>query len=407
MKKKSVVKIGKDRILRVNGRRFFPIGARHLPKGATPSILKGAGFNCMRWMAFDIDAIRATDLQDILDAGMMFYPYIYNRGDFSKDRELRKKELAELVLSVRENPLLLCYEQQNEPAYRYGDWATLKGSPEGMKEASDFLRGMDPFHPIRLGHGLGNLVRTIQKFNSSADIIGCNPYVVYNQGMRINCATRMDGRISDSPDQTISAVGEYTAKMMRAADGRPVWMQLQAFSNEDWYNPGLYNPELKGQGIYPHDRLFPNYHQMRFMAFHAVIRGATAMEWCMYGLSVQDSQWAEVKRVISELSALQDVLASPNAGFEPSICYTELGFSDWNGVETLTKRCRGGLALIAANTQFDPMEAQFTFGEKARPVKASLFGSEEIMAADGITAVKDGAFKAFFAPYEVKIYFLK
>jgi hypothetical protein len=46
------------------------------------------------------------------------------------------------------------------------------------------------------------------------------------------------------------------------------------------------------------------------------------------------------------------------------------------------------------------MEAQFTLGGKAQPLDARLFGSEEI------TAVRDGKFSAFFAPYEVKVFFL-
>jgi len=282
------VTVGSDRILKVDGRRFFPIGARHIPNGADPKIIRDTGFNCIRWVAFDTDTIASSDINRLIDADIMFYPYISDRGDFAHNKAQKMKDLSSLVDLVKGCPLLLCYEQRNEPTYHYRNWAKLKGSPKGMKEGSDLIRSLDPFHPIRLGHGVCNLVSTIKSFNDSADMIGCNPYVIYDQRMRANCATRMDGRISDSPDQTLSAVGEYTSKMMRAAEGRPVWMQLQACSNEDWYNPDIYTPELKGQGIYPHNRLFPSYYQMRFMAFDAIVRGATAMEWSMYGLSTDD-----------------------------------------------------------------------------------------------------------------------
>ena len=30
-------------------------------------------------------------------------------------------------------------------------------------------------------------------------------------------------------------MGDYTTKMMRAGEGKPVWMQLQAYANEYWF----------------------------------------------------------------------------------------------------------------------------------------------------------------------------
>jgi hypothetical protein len=383
---RSVVKISGDRMLTVNGKRFFPIGARHVPKGADPMTLKKAGFNCIRWMAFANETIDRTDLSGIKSSGLMYYPYLYDRADLSENRLPRMKDLEVLADAVKNDPLLLCYEQRNEPSYIYRKWAEMKASPQGMKEGSDHLRSLDPDHPIRLGHGVYNLVSTIMKFNASADIIGCNPYPVHNPGMRQNCGTRIDGKLLDTADQTISAVGLYTDKMMRAAAGRPVWMQLQAGSNEDWYNPELYTPELAGQGIYPHDRLFPSYYQMRFMAFDAIVHGATAMEWFMHGLGTDDPAWTDVKKVISEIAGMQDILSSPDAGWEPAIKYMELGFGDWTGVKTLAKKSKTGYAVIAVNTQFDPMKAVFSFPETA--------------------GIKTGSLTEFFSPYEVKIFYI-
>jgi len=53
----SVVRIDKDRMLIVDGKRFLPIGARHIPKGADPAMLKEAGFNCMRWLPYANETI--------------------------------------------------------------------------------------------------------------------------------------------------------------------------------------------------------------------------------------------------------------------------------------------------------------------------------------------------------------
>ena len=44
----EIVQIGRDRVTQVDGRPFFLIGARHMPEGGTPEILRDAGFNAFR-----------------------------------------------------------------------------------------------------------------------------------------------------------------------------------------------------------------------------------------------------------------------------------------------------------------------------------------------------------------------
>jgi len=114
----SVVTIGKDRILSVNGKPFFPIGARHIPAGATLGLLKQVGFNSFRWTAFGTDTALIPTAQLPSDlGGLMFYPYVFNKADLSAEAETRRRQLTELIQMVREHPALLCYEQRNEPAY--------------------------------------------------------------------------------------------------------------------------------------------------------------------------------------------------------------------------------------------------------------------------------------------------
>ena len=80
--------------------------------------------------------------------------------------------------------------------------------------------------------------------------------------MRRFIGSRPDGYMTDHADRTISVVGRYTDKMMRVAQGRAVWMQIQGSSNENWYNAD-HTPETRDHGIYEHHRLYPNYWQMR------------------------------------------------------------------------------------------------------------------------------------------------
>lgn len=396
--KGSRVSIGADRILQLNGRPFFPIGARHIPIGASAALLRETGFNCMRWMAFggDANAIPRTSLPDDL-GGLMFYPYIFNRGDLSQDGAARRQELTDLVLEVRDNPALLCYEQRNEPAYTFREHATPQGSPEGMAAGSAVIRELDPHHPIRVGHINCNLVSTLKKYNLAVDILGCNPYVVSPPDMRQHIGWRSDGRLVDSPNQTMSSVGDHTSKMMRVAEGRPVWMQIQAMANENWFSE-VHTPENRGSCLYEYQRHYPTYWQMRFMAFNAIVRGATAMEWAMFRLSTDEPAWLDVLKVIGELGALHDVLASPVWPGNLEIEYKELGFSDWSGVETLVKVHGDECWILAVNTQFDPMEA--TFSNLPDNIAAPL----QVHGEQREVPVHAGAFTDYFQPYEVHIY---
>jgi len=394
----SLVTIDENRILHVNGQPFFPVGARHMPIGADPALLKETGFNCMRWTAFGTDTalVSAVELPDEL-GGLMFYPYIYNYGDLSDEVDKKRTALAELINRVKDHPALLCYEQRNEPACTYREPSKPQSPPDGMITGSDLIRSLDPNHPIRVGHLTCNLVSTLRDYNPAVDIVGCNPYMVFAPGMRPFVGTRPDGKLADCPDQTLSAVGKYTTKMMRVAEGRPVWMQVQACANENWFNPA-HTPETRDHGLYEHHRLYPNRWQMRFMAFNAIIRGATALEWAMIKLPVDSGAWIDVSRVIGELRSLHDVLASPPWGGVIAIEYSELGFSDWDGVETLVKIYRGKPWILAANTQFDPMIATFS------NLPDGLGDKVNVVGEDRQVAVGNGAFTDRFQPYEVHVY---
>ncbi len=391
------VSIGTDRILRVDGRRFFPIGVRHTPEGASPALLREAGFNCIRWAPFGWDHLETEfSLPEDL-AGLAFYAYLYVYGDLSTDAPRREAALSKLVSAIRQHPALLCYEQRNEPAYTHRNFAMPKSPPEGMAAGSALVRRLDPDHPIRVGHGVTNLVGTLRKYNDAVDIVGCNPYVVLPPHIRGHVGFRPDGRYVDCADQTLSAVGELTGKMMRVAEGRPVWMQIQASANENWFNEE-YSPECRGQGVYEFQKLYPSRWEMRFMAFNAIIRGATALEWMMIGLHVDSSHWQDVRGVIGELSCLHDVLSAPNWDSAVTLEYDEIGFSDWNGVECLVKMPEGKPWILAANTQFDPMQARF--GCLPDGVGEEL----EVVGEDRTVPVRGGSFTDRFQPYEVHVY---
>ena len=92
------------------------------------------------------------------------------------------------------------------------------------------------------GHSASATVEALQEYNAACDLVGCNPYPVLPAQMRRHIGLRpSDGRALDSPDQSIGAICDYTAKMVEVGspDKLPCWMQLQAMAWEDFRAPGL------------------------------------------------------------------------------------------------------------------------------------------------------------------------
>jgi hypothetical protein len=392
------VTIDEHRIARVASRGFFPIAARHVPIGADSHILAQAGFNAVRWTPFGVDMFEGRDIEPPRDLGpLKFYAYVFNRGDLATDAQKRQKELVRLVESVRDHPNLLAYEQRNEPAGTFRNPSAPQSTPEGLIAGSRIIRELDPHHPICVGYSCGNLVSTLKRYNPAVDIVGCNPYVVLPPHVRQFIGLRPDGRYVDSADQTLSAVGLHTDKMMRVADGRPVWMQIQGASNENWHNAD-HTPEQRGQGLYEYQRLNPNRWQMRFMAWQAIVCGATGLTWMLHGLSVDDAGWQDVIAVVRELRALHDVLASPSWPGRLQIKYEELGFSDWSGIQMSVKLHDGVPFILAVNSQFDPMIASVSNLPPEVGDKLQVIGEQRTIE------MQNGAFRDRFQPYEVHLY---
>jgi hypothetical protein len=356
------VKISAHRIITVDGKPMFPVLARHMPKGGTPALLAEAGFDAFRVTPFGVDGGKPEPIPSKLD-GIGFWAYLFDRADFTKSSS-HECDLVNIVKELRSHPSLLCYENCNEPTLRYKS-GEFKTQPADLARGTAVIRELDPQHPIWLAHCCSNMVQTLQQYNDSLDIVGCNPYPVYVPGMRRHIGMREDGRVLDCIDQSIHAVGKYTDKMMAVAQGRPVWMLIQAMSNESWFNPH-HTPQYAGQEIDASKMLYPTYEQMRFMAFDAIIAGATGIGLSMYGTPIDGPVWKDICRLVAELKSLQPALCAPPLPQPIAITYTDLGYSIWDGVRTLIRRNGDDIYLFAANTAADPAEVSIQLGIPVR-----------------------------------------
>jgi len=388
------VTIDENRITHVDGKPFFLIGARHMPVGGTPELLRDAGFNAYRTLAFGHENSEPEDVPSDLE-GIRFWSYIYNRADLTKSPH-HEKALRERVGQLKDHPALLCYENLNEPTLLYKS-DRFKAEPKNLAAGTALLRELDPHHPIWLAHCCLNTVETLQRFRACHDIVGANPYPLYVPGMRQHIGVRPDGKMLDCPDQSVHAVGKYTEKMMKIAGGKlPVWMLIQALANENWYSP-VHIPEMAGQGIDESKFLYPSFAQMRFMAYDAIIAGATGLALAMCKTPIEGQPWQDIKRLVAELGALQDALTALPIDKPIEMTYQDLGFTIWDGVRTMARRKDNEVYLFAANTAFDPAQVRM-----ALPVGIGHVAHVE--QEDRTIDVEGNAICDHFKPYEIHVY---
>lgn len=378
-----------------DGRPFFLIGARHMPEGGTPSLLAEAGFNAYRALAFGHEVSGPSPLP-ATDEGILFWAYIYDRAVLSRCSDYRR-QLGEYVREARNHPSLLCYENLNEVATCWRNRPP-KALPAELEEGTRLLRELDPHHPIWLAHSCERTVETLAQYDGCADILGCNPYPVQPPVLRQHIGVRPDGRMLDCPDQTLHAVGRYTEKMMRVGNGQmPVWMLVQAMANENWFSPA-HTPEMAEEGVDESEILYPTREEMRFMAFDAIIAGATGIAFALWKTPVGSQTWQDVTSLVRELNAFSPALTAPpmTGGF--GITYADLGFTIWDGVRLMARRRGSSAYLFCANTAFDPARVTIALPACVRSGAAGVEGEDREVPIDKGTIHDD------FQPFGVHVY---
>jgi hypothetical protein len=319
-----------------------------MPVGGTPALLRDAGFHAYRVAPFGVESSGPEAIPEPVE-GIGFWAYLYDRADLAKS-PTHERELRELIMRLRSHPSLLCYENYNEPTLLYKSDRP-KTLPMALAQGTAIVRELDPGRPIWLGHCCANTVETLRGYNVACDVVGCNPYPVCASGTRRHIGMRAEGRVLDCIDQSIHAVGKYTEKMVAVAEGRPVWMLVQAMANEHWFNP-QHTPEYAGQTVDESKVVYPTYEQLRFMAFDAIVAGASGLGFAMYNTPVAGPMWDAVVRVVRELREIGPLLVSQ--GLAATAEHADVGFSIWDGVRVTARRRGDDVLLIAVNTSADP-----------------------------------------------------
>lgn len=369
-----------DGMLQINGERTFILGSYHLPKSDKPyQELAEAGFNLVRTPA-------STEALDKAQAAGL-YSWISIGTINPKKRDASSQKLRETVEKFKDHPALLIWESVDEPAWTWNK-VECRVPPEPLAEGYQLVKSIDPEHLMYMNHAPTNLATTLQKYNSGTDIVACDVYPVIVPGTKPMYALFEDGLQGDLLNIYISQVGEYTDKMRWVAQGkRPLFMVLQGFAWELLRKEEA-NPELVK---------FPTRHETRFMAYNAIIHGATGINYWGHAYTPQPSQfWSDLKSVVSELASIQDILAAPTKDMHIVNIYHEMGHSVDAGVEVMIKKARDHYYLFAANADKNPVK-----------VSISGFGREEkaeVLFENRTVFTKERQLTDTFKPFEVHVY---
>lgn len=383
-KKETIAKysFGEDGMLLVKGERKFIIGSYHLPKTETPyNTLASNGYNYVR-------VKDGTEMDAAIENGL--YAWIYTNSIKNEKREEDEKRITSLVNELKDHPALLFWEIEDEPSFTWNSAAS-RISPEQMQETYDFIKQIDSEHLIITNHGPVNLISTLQKYNSSTDLVACDVYPVIPHGIVPSYALYPDGLQGDLLNPYISQVGEYVDKMKKVVhDSKPIFMVLQGFSWE------MLKPEEERDTSMI---LYPTYEESRFMAYNAIVHGANGIIYWGTNYTPQPSPFIDdLNFVTKELAEMQEVLAAPSIDLNLKKEYHELMYSVDAGVEMVAKK-------VGEKTYL------FTVNSDKNPVKITLnglmnFKEATVLKENRTIKIENGKLTDSYKPFGVHIYLL-
>ena len=370
-----------DGMLVIDGKRTFIIGSYHHPKTNRPfEELAKHGYNYTRIDADPaaLDSAQAHHVMTWIVTGSI------QPGNEHEDRE----RIAQLVNGFKNHPSLLCWEMEDEPAFTWNS-AEPRIKPELLIETYQLIKQEDPDHLVITNHGPVNLVSTLASYNRSTDIVACDVYPVIPHGIKPTYALYPDGLQGDLLTPYISQVGEYTDKMKRVVENsRPVFMVLQAFSWEM-----LKKEEERDTTMI----LYPSYKESRFMAYNAIVHGATGILYWGSNYTPQPSLFMDdLNKVTRELAGMQEILSATNAELNITKEYHELRYSIDTGIEILTKNVNDKYYLISVNSDKNPVKVSLTGLDK--------YKNANVLNENRTVPIEKGKLTDCFEPFEIHVY---
>lgn len=352
-----------DGVLLVGKTPFFPIGIWNAPAGDRAlAELAAAGLNLIRCEG------KAETVARLARFGLFAAPSLPNRVPEDEAARLAwQGKAAGLLRELAPAPNVLAYYLVDEPLWN--------GTPlQPLLAAYEFHRQADPWHPIWLNAAPRGTVEDLARYNQACDVSGVDIYPVPEGGSH-----------SEMEDRTVASVGKYTVKMLAStAYRKPVWMTLQGFAWKQLFN--RQDPES----------VFPTPEQSRFMAYDAVVNGASGiMYWGIHSIA-RPEYWDVLLGTISDLASVAGVLAG-----EP---LSKNGYElTGTGLVWCGKRTPDGEFLIVVNESPDPTTLVARVPWPGAQVKA-LDGPAGQDGTQRVLPLGKGEFRDELGPYAVRLY---
>ncbi len=287
-----------------------------------------------------------------------------------------------------DHPSLLCWEIADEPAFNWNN-PEPRITHEKMLETYSLIKSQNSQHLVFTNHGPVNLISTLQKYNSSTDIVGVDVYPVIPHGITPTYALYPDGLQGDLLNPYISQVGEYVDKMKKVVnDSKPVFAVLQGFSWE----------MLKPEGERDLSMIqYPTFDESRFMAYNAIVHGANGILYWGTNYTPQPSSFIDdLNKVTKELAELQSVLASETVELKIEKEYHELMYSIDTGVEILVKKVNGKTYLLTVNSDKNPVKVSFS--------GLNEFNNAKVLNEERSIKIIENKLTDYYEPFGVHIY---
>ena len=408
--------------LRIAGKKVFPLGLSNPPPlgGTTPGGIDGlkevadGGITFIRtgrgtWTAGELAqqvAAERAQLDAAAAHGLHCWLYLGELPNLparaaGPQSSAREQMLSTIAGSLKEHPGLGAYKGVDESRnpFRGANWIR----PEGLVRAARRLKTLDPNHPLVIIQAPRSTVAQLTPYRPAFDITGADIFPI----------AYPPGEHSDLQNKDISVVGDVTRKMVRAAGAKPVWMTLQiAWS-------GTVTSARK-PNVVPR---FPTLHELRFMAYQAIVCGARGLMF-FGGHLTQTARpvdaragwnwtfWEQALRpLVQELSST----AVAPALVAPAGAAVRASASD---IDLVTRREGRFLYLLAARRGSATSRVGFTGLPKkldGSPIRGGqvLFEYVQVPPPPPIGAgrqelrsvgVANGAFRDWFGPHDVHVY---
>jgi hypothetical protein len=384
----------------------FPIGLSNGPPANGLARVAAAGVNLIRtgrgdWNPAQVAAQIAAEKAafDTLHAhGLRAWLWLGELTNLpAQAGSDRERALSRVADGLQGHPALAAYKGEDEPRnpFRGANWIRPPGLVRGYRR----LKQIDSEHPLVIIQAPIGAPAQLRPYGPAFDITGADIYPVsYPPGTHAQTANR-----------DISVVGDITKKMVAVADGKPVWMTLQI----------VWSGVIPSQQSPGHVPRFPSLPSERFMAYQAIVNGASGLVFFgghLTEISPPDDAaagwnwtfWEQVLRpVVAELASpeLAPALAAPAANVPVR--------TSASGIELTVRRAGGFLYLIAVRrsggvgrVKFIGLPAAATdgvalFEYEQRPLPPPIVADHQVFRRVGVS---DRSFSDWFALHDAHVY---